>query len=340
MRNCGEKCDNGHNGIDGPEMVPLPPGTFTMGSPADECGHLIGEGPQHPVTITQPFAASRFAVTVDRFAMFVAQSGHRPGEWCRQWDGKDWTDKAGSFRSPGFEQAGNHPVVCVSWSDAQAYAAWLSQMTGHSYRLLTEAEWEYAARAGTTAALAMQPQTPQCGCCAAAPGLTVRVACALPGVMEPSRTSAGAMSVSVWPGRYHRSDICSFVCFLEASPRPATRPASPCPCRPSHRIKTSPTVIPTKAIWSPWCPTAPPYYLTTHCCCGRSGPVHIGSGHPHVCTFAGCSRAQTQMGIRPKFVAEHRPCAPIQQECVGLIRHAASALLVTNCTVSISARGP
>src|SRR5262245_21947848 len=139
---CGEAAD--------PEMVPLPPGTFTMGSRDGECGRLAVEGPQHTVTIAKPFAVSRFAVTVDQFALFAARSGHQPGERCRQWDGRDWKDKAGSFRNPGFEQTNNHPVVCVSWIDAQAYAFWHSQRTGHRYRLLTEAEWEYAARAGTT----------------------------------------------------------------------------------------------------------------------------------------------------------------------------------------------
>ncbi len=131
-------------------MVPLPAGTFMMGSPDDEKDRLIVEGPQHAVTIARPFAVGKFAVTAGQFAAFVAESGYQSGTQCGQWDGKEWKEKPGSFGSPGFAQEGDHPAVCVSWDDAQAYAAWLSLKTGQRYRLLTEAEWEYAARAGTT----------------------------------------------------------------------------------------------------------------------------------------------------------------------------------------------
>ena len=132
-----------------PETVLLPPGTFLMGSPADEHGRLAVEGPQRVVTIEKVFAVGKFAVTVDQFAAFIAESGHPVGTACKQWDGKDWEERPGSFRSAGFAQAGNHPAVCVTWEDAQAYVSWLSAKSGQHFRLLTEAEWEFAARAGT-----------------------------------------------------------------------------------------------------------------------------------------------------------------------------------------------
>jgi formylglycine-generating enzyme required for sulfatase activity len=132
------------------EMVMVSAGSFTMGSPSSEDGRLAVEGPQHVVAIAQPFAVGRFAVTVDQFAAFVAQSGRPTDVPCQHWSGEEWRERVGSFRNPGFDQDGDHPVVCVSWHDARSYAGWLSRNTGRPYRLLTEAEWEYAARAGTT----------------------------------------------------------------------------------------------------------------------------------------------------------------------------------------------
>lgn len=133
-----------------PELVRLPPGQFLLGSPHDEDGRLDVEGPQHLVTIERPFAIGQCPVTVDQFAAFVADSGHAAATTCRQWTGADWKERPGSFRSPGFAQAGDHPAVCVSWEDAQAYVRWLSSRSGLPVRLPSEAEWEYAARAGTT----------------------------------------------------------------------------------------------------------------------------------------------------------------------------------------------
>jgi len=133
-----------------PELVRLPPGQFLMGSPELENGRLDVEGPQRLVTIERPFAIGRYPVTVDQFAAFVAETDYGAAMTCRQWTGTDWAERPGSFRSPGFAQSGNHPVVCVSWEDAQAYARWLSSRSGLQARLPSEAEWEYAARAGTT----------------------------------------------------------------------------------------------------------------------------------------------------------------------------------------------
>jgi formylglycine-generating enzyme required for sulfatase activity len=122
---------------DCPEMVVVPAGRFTMGSPEGEQGRMDWEGPQHTVTIGKAFAIGKWHVTRDQFAAFANDTGYAAHSGC------DW-------RNPGFTQEGSHPVVCVSWDDANAYANWLSKKTRKPYRLLSEAEWEYAARAGTS----------------------------------------------------------------------------------------------------------------------------------------------------------------------------------------------
>jgi formylglycine-generating enzyme required for sulfatase activity len=119
---------------DCPEMVVLPAGSFTMGSPAEERDRQYNEGPQHVVNIGRPFAVGKFHATRDQFAAFVQATG------------RDMSNRSCSWRSPEFEQEGSHPVVCVSWDDAKAYAEWVATKTGKPYRLLSEAEWEYAAR--------------------------------------------------------------------------------------------------------------------------------------------------------------------------------------------------
>src|SRR5262249_41619129 len=121
---------------DCPEMVAVPAGSFTMGAPPDELVSGIPED-QVRASIARPFAVGRFAVTRGEFAAFVAETNrkmegrcHRRGELMRDLQ-RDW-------RSPGFVQDDRHPVVCVSWHDAKAYAAWLSSITGKQYRLLSE----------------------------------------------------------------------------------------------------------------------------------------------------------------------------------------------------------
>ncbi|HEX2649816.1 MAG TPA: formylglycine-generating enzyme family protein [Burkholderiales bacterium] len=145
-----------------PRMVVLPAGSFTMGSPVSEAGRGQDEGPQRQVSIAQPFALGRSEVTVAEFRRFTEESGYRTeaerdtrAQGC---SGFVYADPAAgipappaftSWRGPGVAQAESHPVLCVSWNDARSYAQWLSRKTGKRYRLPTEAEWEYAARAGT-----------------------------------------------------------------------------------------------------------------------------------------------------------------------------------------------
>ncbi len=117
-----------------PEMIVVPAGSFTMGSPDIEKGHVPLELPQHAVTIARPFAVSKYELTFDEWDTCVAHG--------------DCT-KGTSDSSFG---RGQLPAINVSWDEARQYAAWLSKMTGRIYRLLTEAEYEYAARAGTQTA--------------------------------------------------------------------------------------------------------------------------------------------------------------------------------------------
>jgi formylglycine-generating enzyme required for sulfatase activity len=138
----------------GPEMVVLPAGTFMMGSPETEpereSWQKGSESPQHLVTIAQPFAAGRHLVTRAQFAAFVKAADYKADD-AHDWTSINWENEhRAPWLDPGFAQGDNHPVVCVSWLDAKAYAAWCAKVSGRLYRLLSEAEWEYAARAGTT----------------------------------------------------------------------------------------------------------------------------------------------------------------------------------------------
>ena len=133
-----------------PEMVVVPAGSYMMGSPESEAGRNDDEGPQHRVRIAKPFAVGVMEVTRGEFARFVHDTGHSTGNACVTYEGGEWEQRSGrSWRNPGFNQTDGHPVVCVSWEDAQAYVKWLSRETGERYRLLSEAQWEYVARVGT-----------------------------------------------------------------------------------------------------------------------------------------------------------------------------------------------
>ncbi len=135
-----------------PDMVVVPAGSFQMGSREDEAGRYEVEGPVHTVTFDRPFAVSRYAITLEQFETFTKEKRRPESGGCRVQGKTDWEPvPAATFRQPGFPQAPNHPVVCVSWQDAVDYAAWMSERTGHQYRLLSEAEFEYVARAGTAA---------------------------------------------------------------------------------------------------------------------------------------------------------------------------------------------
>jgi formylglycine-generating enzyme required for sulfatase activity len=116
-----------------PEMVVVPAGSFTMGSPASEKERSYQEGPQHSVRISQPLAVGRFSITFDDWDACVTDGG------CRGHRARD----------EGFGR-GKRPVINVNWDDAKSYAAWLSSKTGRTYRLLNESEREYVTRAGTT----------------------------------------------------------------------------------------------------------------------------------------------------------------------------------------------
>jgi sulfatase modifying factor 1 len=138
-------------------MARIPAGRFEMGSTVEEAAHdhvipMIAEGerPRHPVSVAA-FLMGRHDVTRGEFARFVAATGYEPDPGCQVWYGaiKSGFRTGASWRDPGYAQTDRHPVVCVNRVDIDAYVAWLSKKAGRAYRLPTEAEWEYASRAGT-----------------------------------------------------------------------------------------------------------------------------------------------------------------------------------------------
>jgi hypothetical protein len=136
---------------DYPRMIVVPAGRFSMGSPESETDRSDNEGPQHEVTIGNALAVGRFAVMRGEFAAFVKDTGHKTGRSCYACTGPEWKQQLDqSWRSPGFERDDRHPAVCVNWDDAKAYGAWFARKTAKPYRLLSEAEREYATRAGAT----------------------------------------------------------------------------------------------------------------------------------------------------------------------------------------------
>ena len=138
-----------------PDMVVVPAGSFTMGAPAVEADGADDEIRVHEVHIPEPFAIGAAEVTRGAFARFVEATGYAQNDSPEGRDGCEWRD-------PGFRQTPAHPVVCVDWYDARAYAAWLSKETGMPYRLPSEAEWEHAAKAGTQTPRPWDAEAEQC----------------------------------------------------------------------------------------------------------------------------------------------------------------------------------
>ena len=142
LRDCPKIC---------PEMVVVPAGTYLMGSPTDDPrqGKDGVEQPQHRVTISYAFAVGKFEVTRNEYARFALEAHLRDPDGCNVHEPPHWPKKIGlNWHTTPFRQTGRDPVLCVSWEEAQRYTQWLSRKTGHTYRLLSEAEWEHVARAG------------------------------------------------------------------------------------------------------------------------------------------------------------------------------------------------
>ena len=131
-----------------PDMVVVPGGTFTMGTDTGQAQ----ERPAHEVTVRR-FAVARTEVTRAQYQLFATETGRAPLGPCLtdiDRDGRYALDYGKNWADSGFPSGDDHPVTCMNWGDANDYAAWLARKTGQPYRLLSEAEYEYALRAGTT----------------------------------------------------------------------------------------------------------------------------------------------------------------------------------------------
>jgi formylglycine-generating enzyme required for sulfatase activity len=139
------------------EFVLIPPGKFKMGSPESEEGRWHGED-QHEVEITKPFYLGKYTVTIGQFRRFVDNADYKT-EAEKDAEGWGYNAEAHNFeggkgiyswKTTGWEQTEEYPVVNVAWTDAQSFCEWLGKKQGKKFRLPTEAEWEYGCRAGTT----------------------------------------------------------------------------------------------------------------------------------------------------------------------------------------------
>lgn len=151
-KEAGESAKRFRDCADCPEMVTIAAGRFRMGFDGGEPERH--EGPVRDVTVVRGFAAGRTEVTVGEFRRFVNATGYKAARGCYAWDGKTPTMlPEATWEDPGYGRppSENEPAVCVDWQDASAYVQWLAKRTSKPYRLLTEAEWESAADAGSTA---------------------------------------------------------------------------------------------------------------------------------------------------------------------------------------------
>ncbi|MDQ1833672.1 formylglycine-generating enzyme family protein [Massilia scottii] len=134
-----------------PPMVAIKGGTFAMGGtiPGTSKDYPTDQ-PVHDVRVAS-FQMAKYEVTVGQFRQFVEATGHKTPTECWKFAGTEWGIEMapGAWNTPAYAPGDYHPVMCVTWKDATAYAAWLSAQTGKPYRLPSEAEWEYAARAGS-----------------------------------------------------------------------------------------------------------------------------------------------------------------------------------------------
>ncbi|MFM6832476.1 MAG: formylglycine-generating enzyme family protein [Novosphingobium sp.] len=185
---------------DCPQMVVVPAGSASLGSSAEERAAsgivpLFGdrESPVYRVAIAKPFALGRTEVTRAQYRAFAMATQRPDPAGCGVHEPKadTWGPQPGySWHNPGFAQTDDHPAVCISYDDAAAYAAWLSARTGKAYRLPSDAEWEYAARAGTTSSWTWG-QSPEAGCAAA------------------NILSAGTVAALGWPKSLADRFVCS-----------------------------------------------------------------------------------------------------------------------------------
>ena len=167
--------DQLESGGTGPEMVALPGGSFLMGSPEDQPFRDKDEGPVHRIELTS-FAVSKYEVTFRQYETFVRKTGYLSTSdddpECRKFNGTeperdpyDSTDtesRKWSWRDEMGLKGPDYPMNCVTWVDAVEYTDWLTEQTGNTYRLLTEAEWEYAARGGTSRAYIWDEERQPC----------------------------------------------------------------------------------------------------------------------------------------------------------------------------------